>query len=399
MDSNQPPHPPESPLEPPQYKPAGITESTSAAATTPLPPTYTPSNGPQYRTLAFFPRAASQPASRRTLFSSGGTRSPAPIQVSPLYYNEILDDLRGRENPPRPQPPKYTAFDPFLDSQPNQTTPYDDFWTKLRPKAVSNEPPKSYSKFFEKPVSSASPFRTFSTPASNTTTFPSGAGTPASINPTSTPLFAPPSFGKFTSSDDFVTGFNPFTPDSPSKRKKVLDPDSPSKQDAKRQKVAYKSWTTAERLDKVFNALEGVGWTLVRRYLTGKNTRTVAELLESWMSHPDDAGYDQDELMLSTTTPYTELSHVRPALTSFAAQIATAFTPFLSMLFITVPLAFVGFAAALVVAVVFLAVVFVAVVFVAVAFVAAVPFVNVADALIFVAVAPIDTTILDDRNI
>jgi hypothetical protein len=67
--------------------------------------------------------------------------------------------------------------------------------------------------------------------------------------------------------------------------------------------------------------------------------------------------------------------------------------------FITVPLAFVGFAAALVVAVVFLAVVFVAVVFVAVAFVAAVPFVNVADALIFVAVAPIDTTILDDRNI
>ncbi|KAJ7844630.1 hypothetical protein B0H14DRAFT_2233062, partial [Mycena olivaceomarginata] len=67
--------------------------------------------------------------------------------------------------------------------------------------------------------------------------------------------------------------------------------------------------TTAERLDKGFDALEKVGWTLgdfllhvfahrdvhrsnrhaviVRRYLTGKNTRTVAELLESWMSHPD----------------------------------------------------------------------------------------------------------------
>ncbi|KAJ7869493.1 hypothetical protein B0H14DRAFT_2571858 [Mycena olivaceomarginata] len=287
--------------QPPQYKPAGITESTSAAATTPLPPTYTPSNGPQYRTLAFFPRAASQPASRRTLFSSGGTRSPAPIQVSPLYYNEILDDLRGRENPPRPQPPKYTAFDPFLDSQPNQTTPYDDFWTKLRPKAVSNEPPKSYSKFFEKPVSSASPFRTFSTPASNTTTFPSGAETPASINPTSTPAIrsfgtdksntAPPSFGssrlRTTSSRDssIHTRFA-------QQRKKVLDPDSPSKQDAKRQKVAYKSWTTRRGSTKsLMRSKESVGlWVtsccmffahrdvhrsnrhavIVRRYLTGK---------------------------------------------------------------------------------------------------------------------------------
>ncbi|KAF8152779.1 hypothetical protein K438DRAFT_1477476, partial [Mycena galopus ATCC 62051] len=61
--------------------------------------------------------------------------------------------------------------------------------------------------------------------------------------------------------------------------------------------------------------------TLVQRYLAGRNARCIAEVLELWLSSPDDAGYEQEEPMFSTTTPYTQIHHARAALTSFAAQI------------------------------------------------------------------------------
>ncbi|KAF8149764.1 hypothetical protein K438DRAFT_1779115 [Mycena galopus ATCC 62051] len=156
----------------------------------------------------------------------------------------------------------------------------------------------------------------------------------------------PPSFGKFASSEDFIMGFHPPTPASPTKRKKVSNPsnpNSPSKPDPKRQKNVHESLSIAEKLDKVFNVFDELGWslgdfmvhvfahrdvnrsirhgTLVQRYLAGRNARCIAEVLELWLSSPDDAGYEQEEPMFSTTTPYTQIRHARAAFMSFAAQI------------------------------------------------------------------------------
>ncbi|KAF7334027.1 hypothetical protein MVEN_02307900 [Mycena venus] len=127
------------------------------------------------------------------------------------------------------------------------------------------------------------------------------------------------------------------------KRKKVSEPDSPSKQASKRQKAKYEDLPMTEKLDKIFDAFKKVGWTLgdflhhvfahrdvhrskrhaaiVQRYLSGKGSRHVGNILESWLSSPDDAGYDQGDFMYTTATPYSDIPHVRAALTSFAAQI------------------------------------------------------------------------------
>ncbi|KAJ7703574.1 hypothetical protein B0H17DRAFT_912268, partial [Mycena rosella] len=93
----------------------------------------------------------------------------------------------------------------------------------------------------------------------------------------------------------------------------------------------------------IFDALEDVSWTLgdflhhvfahrdvhrskrhatiVQRYLSGKSPRNIAGVLESWLTSPDDAGYDQEATSYQTATPYTEIPHARSCLTSFAAQI------------------------------------------------------------------------------
>ncbi|KAJ6503101.1 hypothetical protein DFH09DRAFT_1440647, partial [Mycena vulgaris] len=57
---------------------------------------------------------------------------------------------------------------------------------------------------------------------------------------------------------------------------------------------------------------------IVQRYLSGQNHRKISGILESWITSPDDAGYEQD--LYDYTTPYTDIDHVRGCLTAFAAQ-------------------------------------------------------------------------------
>ncbi|KAJ7143648.1 hypothetical protein C8R46DRAFT_853149, partial [Mycena filopes] len=88
-----------------------------------------------------------------------------------------------------------------------------------------------------------------------------------------------------------------------------------------------------EKLDKIFDVLDDMGWTLgdfmhhvfahrdvhrskrhasiVQRYLSGRSRRAITDVLDSWLTSPDDAGYDQDDLMYNTTTPYPEIRHAR----------------------------------------------------------------------------------------
>ncbi|KAJ7886511.1 hypothetical protein B0H13DRAFT_1889227 [Mycena leptocephala] len=141
-------------------------------------------------------------------------------------------------------------------------------------------------------------------------------------------------------SDSFTPDFDSFTPDTPSKRKKASEPDSPPHQDSKRQKNVHE---TSDKLDKIFDVLNEVEWTLgdflhhvfahkdvhrskrhatiVQRYLSGKGSQRIGGILEAWLTSPDDAGYDQEDSLYSTSTPYTEIQHARATLTSFAAQL------------------------------------------------------------------------------
>ncbi|KAJ7480367.1 hypothetical protein B0H11DRAFT_1724975 [Mycena galericulata] len=100
--------------------------------------------------------------------------------------------------------------------------------------------------------------------------------------------------------------------------------------------------SSKEKLDKIFDLFQEVGWCLgefmhhtfahrdvnrsprhgniVQRYLSGRNRFNVAEILEAWLTSPDGAGADSDTELYSLTIPYTELMQVRSILTSFAAQ-------------------------------------------------------------------------------
>ncbi|KAJ7456199.1 hypothetical protein FB451DRAFT_1048472 [Mycena latifolia] len=97
-----------------------------------------------------------------------------------------------------------------------------------------------------------------------------------------------------------------------------------------------------QKLDKVFDLFQELDWSLgefmhyvfahkdvhrsprhgliVQRYLAGFNQFTIAPILEAWLTSPDGAGHNVDSQMFTLSTPYTELPHVRAALTSFAAQ-------------------------------------------------------------------------------
>ncbi|KII83514.1 hypothetical protein PLICRDRAFT_119348 [Plicaturopsis crispa FD-325 SS-3] len=59
----------------------------------------------------------------------------------------------------------------------------------------------------------------------------------------------------------------------------------------------------------------------VRHFLDGSGTHGPASVLEAWFRHPSGRHERDSSLMYSTTTPYTDISSVRPALSSFAAQL------------------------------------------------------------------------------
>ncbi|KAJ7447404.1 hypothetical protein FB451DRAFT_1411824 [Mycena latifolia] len=218
---------------------------------------------------------------------------------------------------------------------PQAPTNYAEFWTAS---SVSSSATRLDSSQSASSIHNNLP--TTSTPRPTAETFPHF---PRSFGSDSTNKTLFSSFGNFTTSDDFTMGFYPITPQSPTKRKKVSEPNSPSKHERKRQKSINENLPVTEKLDKVIDALEEVSWnlgdlmfylfahrdvhrskrhaTIVQRYLSGKSARNISDVLDAWLTSPDDAGYDQEGTMYQTAIPYNDIPHARSCLTSFAAQI------------------------------------------------------------------------------
>ncbi|KAJ7732866.1 hypothetical protein B0H16DRAFT_1468379 [Mycena metata] len=270
---------------------------------------------------------------------------------------EIGSNLRPSQHLPTSQPPVYTPSDSFLPPSTDITPAYTSFFEKLNPKPAGEPDPTDYTSFWikksaPKPIPKPSERTSFSqnsVPSSQrpttTTSHPVSAANvarndPRSFGSNSTNIdFS--SFGKFTTSEDYVMGFHPPTPVSPpkpNKRKIISEPDSPSQKEHRRRTACYESLTVEEKLDKVFDVFADVGWvlgdfmhhtfthrdvhrskrhaTIVQCYLSGRSPRTITGILDAWLTSPDDAGYDQDDLLYTTATPYTEIRHARAGLTS-----------------------------------------------------------------------------------
>lgn len=60
------------------------------------------------------------------------------------------------------------------------------------------------------------------------------------------------------------------------------------------------------------------------RYLSGRTTHKVGQVIYSWFTSPDGRGVSDDELF-NVDTPYWEIKPVREALTAFAAQASSEF--------------------------------------------------------------------------
>jgi hypothetical protein len=145
------------------------------------------------------------------------------------------------------------------------------------------------------------------------------------------------------------------TPPSPPPKRKErpetdpLDSPNPAGQLPKRLKL---SLAIAEKLDKLFDAIHDLDWTLgdflhhvfthqdedkthiprsqrhgniVQRYISGNTTHGVGQIIESWLTSPDGRrGVDEADLF-DIETPYREIKPVRVALTAFAAQACSDF--------------------------------------------------------------------------
>ena len=140
-------------------------------------------------------------------------------------------------------------------------------------------------------------------------------------------------------------------PMSPSTKRKLLlelkSADSTSstefdEPDPKRTKIIDSELPVSEKLNKVFDLFETLGWrtdvflhhffvkdkrsprshrhaVFHERVLNGKGEFLIAELLEAWWATTDQD--DDSDTMYSVTTPYTGMRGLRSALSSFAAQI------------------------------------------------------------------------------
>jgi hypothetical protein len=89
------------------------------------------------------------------------------------------------------------------------------------------------------------------------------------------------------------------------------------------------SWSFSEFLFHVFRDKDCHGQTIereqshgntVQAFLSGRSQHSPGEILDIWWHHRD-GRFDRDsELMYSTSTPFSEIKPVRPALSSFAVQ-------------------------------------------------------------------------------
>jgi hypothetical protein len=89
------------------------------------------------------------------------------------------------------------------------------------------------------------------------------------------------------------------------------------------------SWSFSDFLFHVFLDRDGEGRFIdcehshantVQAFLSGQTCHTPGEILEIWWRHKDGHLDRDSELMYSTSTPFSEIKPVRPALTSFAVQ-------------------------------------------------------------------------------
>ena len=115
--------------------------------------------------------------------------------------------------------------------------------------------------------------------------------------------------------------------------------------DPKRIKIVDLELPVSDKLDKVFNLFADLGWrtdtfmhhffvkddanprshrhsVFLERVLNGKGGHFLADILNAWWMASD--GDNPSDEMYSVTTPYTEMKGIRPALSSFAAQIIEA---------------------------------------------------------------------------
>ena len=110
----------------------------------------------------------------------------------------------------------------------------------------------------------------------------------------------------------------------------------------KRIKIADSDLPISEKLDKVFDLFQDLGWrtdtflhhffvkddenprshrhsVFLGHFLKAKGRFLLANILKVWWTSGDSDEFSEG--MYSVTTPYTEIRSVRPALSSFAAQI------------------------------------------------------------------------------
>ena len=60
---------------------------------------------------------------------------------------------------------------------------------------------------------------------------------------------------------------------------------------------------------------------IIQHFMNGSGKYGPSQILDNWLKHPYGAHERESQLMYSTSEPYTNIKPVRPALTSFAAQL------------------------------------------------------------------------------
>jgi hypothetical protein len=236
----------------------------------------------------------------------------------------------------------FSAFQKPLGRSPMT---YDDLWGS--PSFISNQHPSPAIS----PTASRSSLPTFSSSGLSVSSRSSGSSPHDSSTLLLDSVMPYSSFGSpFT---DILTDSINRVPLSPSKRKMLSERLSalptPSTEfdepDPKRIKINHLDLPTSDKLDKVFDLFRDLGWrtdtflhhffvkddenprsyrhsVFLGHFLNGKGQYFLADILSAWWASGD--GDEFSETMFSVTTPYTEMKSVRPALSSFAAQIVEA---------------------------------------------------------------------------
>ncbi|KAJ7699248.1 hypothetical protein B0H17DRAFT_1256751 [Mycena rosella] len=248
--------------------------------------------------------------------------------------------------------------DLFSDSS-ERSSDYNSFFHTLRPVLRDAAPPTTYDNMWDsnpfqcaaQPLPSLDDILTQPPPCghhlfhqtkSSETRFPV-LPIPGSFQVKTAQL---PTFGQFTTSDDFTMDMSGETPRRKRKDRSAglpMDTPSPSGQTPKRPRP---SLDVRAKLHKIFDLLDEVDWTvgdflhhmfvhadtdkkpihrsprhaiICQRFLSGRTTHSVARILEAWMTSPDSHGYE-DQVLFDTETLHQDIRPVRHALTAFAAQ-------------------------------------------------------------------------------